>query len=67
MTNGSRKKEKIVVELFDEKTGEKVRKIRFSKPGDFDYFLNSFRKMRYPGYGWRYAGKKKKGKKQISC
>ena len=63
----NRKKDRIVVELFDEKTGEKVRKIRFSKPGEFDHFLNSFKKMRYPGYDWRYADKKESRKKTVSC
>jgi hypothetical protein len=62
-----RKKNRIVVELFDEKTGEKVRKIRFSKPGEFDHFLQSFKRMRYPGYDWRYADKNKSSKKTVSC
>ncbi len=62
-----RKRNRIVVELFDEKTGEKVRKIRFTKPGEFDYFLQSFKKMRYPGYGWRYSNKNKTREKKVSC
>lgn len=61
-----RKRNRIVVELFDEKTGEKVRKIRFNKPGEFDYFLKSFKKMRYPGYGWRYSDSNKRQKKPVS-
>jgi len=48
------------IELFNEKTNEIVRKIHFKNPKDFDKFLEDFRLMRYPGYGWRYVDKKKK-------
>lgn len=47
-------KYKVVIELFNEGTGEVVRLIRFRNSAEFDEFLNSFRAMRYPGYGWRY-------------
>ncbi len=50
----------IVIELFNEKTGEVVRLIRFRNSSEFDEFLNSFRAMRYPGYGWRYKNKRNK-------
>ena len=42
-----------VIELFDEKTGNVVRVIRFRSSIAFDEFLKDFREMRYPGYGWR--------------
>ncbi len=58
---GARYKE--VIELFDEKTGEVVRLMRFRNPIEFDEFLKSFKAMRYPGYGWRYKDKRKKKKK----
>ena len=58
-----RKKGYIVIELFNEKTGEVVRLIRFRKPNDFDEFLKDFRAMRYPGYGWRYKKRKEKEEK----
>jgi hypothetical protein len=48
-----------VVELFDEKTNEIVRVIRFNNPKDFNNFLEDFKLMRYPGYSWRYGDKKK--------
>ncbi len=48
-----------VVELFDEKTNEIVRVIRFNNPKDYDKFLEDFKLMRYPGYKWRYVDKKK--------
>ena len=47
------------IELFDEKTKEVVRKNHFKNPKDFNKFLEDFRLMRYPGYGWRYVDKKK--------
>jgi len=47
------------IELFDEKTNEIVRKIHFKNQRDFEKFLEDFRLMRYPGYGWRYVDKKK--------
>jgi hypothetical protein len=53
----------VVIELFNEKTGEIVRLIRFRNSAEFDGFLNSFRAMRYPGYGWRYKDKSKKKEK----
>jgi len=58
------KKYKKSIELFHEKTGEVVRKIRFRNSIAFDEFLKGFRGMRYPGYGWRYIVKgKKRGEK----
>ena len=45
------------IELFAEKTGDVVRTIRFQNQKEFREFLKSFRKMRYPGYGWRYKNK----------
>ena len=61
------KKYKKSIELFHEKTGEVVRKIRFRNSIAFDKFLKGFRAMRYPGYGWRYIVKgKKKGKNEWS-
>jgi len=50
-------KYKKVVELFNEKTGEVVRVIRFRNSIAFNDFLKGFRAMRYPGYGWRYKDK----------
>ena len=47
-------KYKEVIELFDEKTGEVIRTLRFHTPNEFKDFLKSFKAMRYPGYGWRY-------------
>jgi len=56
---------KVVIELFDEKTGEVIRSIHFRKPSEFYEFLKGFRVMRYPGYDWRYKDKrKKKGKNE---
>jgi len=49
-----------IIELFDEKTNEIVRVIRFKNPKDFNKFLEDFKLMRYPGYGWRYIDKGKK-------
>jgi hypothetical protein len=54
-----------VIELFNEKTGDVVRVIRFRSSIAFDEFLKDFREMRYPSYGWRYIDKgKKKGKNE---
>ena len=53
-------KYKIKIELFNEKTGELVRLIRFRNSAEFNEFLNSYRAMRYPGYGWRHKDKRKK-------
>ena len=50
-------KDKKVVELFNEKTGEVVRVIRFRNSIAFDGFLRDFRAMKYPGYSWRYIDK----------
>jgi hypothetical protein len=47
------------IELFDENTNDVVRKITFRDSKDFDRFLEDFRMMRYPGYGWRYIDKSK--------
>jgi hypothetical protein len=53
-------KYKKVIELFDEKTGEIIRVIRFRNSMAFDEFLRDFKAMRYPGYGWRYRDKEGK-------
>ena len=53
------RKYKVVIELFDEKTGDVVRVIRFRNSIAFDEFLKDFKAMRYPGYGWRYIDKEK--------
>jgi len=50
-------KYKKVVELFNEKTGEVVRVIRFRNSIAFNEFLKDFKAMRYPGYGWRSIDK----------
>jgi hypothetical protein len=54
------KKYKKVVELFNEKTGQVVRVIRFRNTIGFNDFLNDFAAMRYPNYGWRLKDKEKK-------
>lgn len=51
------RKYKKVVELFNEKTGEVVRVIRFRNTMAFNDFLNDFKAMRYPNYGWKYKDK----------
>ena len=56
-------KYKEAIELFDEKTGEAVRVIRFRRSIEFDEFLKKFKAMRYPGYSWRYKDKGKKKEK----
>ena len=43
-----------VIELFDEKTGDVIRVIRFRNFIAFDEFLKDYKAMRYPGYSWRY-------------
>jgi hypothetical protein len=53
-------KYKKVIELFDEKTGDIIRVIRFRNSMVFEEFLRDFKVMRYPGYGWRYRNKEKK-------
>jgi len=53
-------KYKVAIELFDEKTGEIVRLVRFYRPNEFNEFLKGFNAMRYPGYGWRYKEKEQK-------
>ncbi len=53
-------KYKEVIELFDEKTGEVVRAIRFRRSIEFDEFLKKFKAMSYPGYDWRHKDKGKK-------
>ena len=49
----NKKKYKKSIELFHEKSGELVGVIRFKTPKEFDYFIYSYRLMRYPGYNWR--------------
>ena len=51
---------KAVIELFDEKTGETVRSLRFRSPNEFNEFLTGFKAMRYPGFCWRYKEKDQK-------
>jgi len=51
---------KIVIELFDEKTGGVVRIICFRSPKEFNEFVKGFKEMRYPGYSWRYKDKGRK-------
>lgn len=63
MVNKNNKNKKSI-ELFDEKSGELIRIMRFKTPKEFEYFLYSYQLMRYPGYNWRYHTKIKK-KKQI--
>ena len=55
-------KYKKVIELFNEKTGEVVRVIRFRNSIAFNDFLKDFRAMRYPNYSWRLKKKEKKVK-----
>jgi hypothetical protein len=55
----SKERFREVIELFDEKTNEIVRKIRFRSSKDFDKFIEDFTLMRYPGYRWKYVDKKK--------
>ena len=55
---------KILIELFSERTGEVVRIKRFHNQAKFEEFLESFKAMRYPGYGWRYKDKVQKKVKE---
>lgn len=50
-------KHRLSIELFNEKTGDVVRVLRFQNLIAFEEFLKSFKAMRYPGYGWRYIDK----------
>ena len=58
---GTKYKESI--ELFDKKTGDVVRVIRFRNSIAFDKFLKDYKAMRYPGYSWRYVYKREKKEK----
>ncbi len=58
-----RAKGKKVIELFDEKTGNVIRTISFESPKEFNEFITNFKKMRYPGYGWRFIDKARKKEK----
>ncbi len=58
-----RKRSYEVIELFDEKTGDVVRLLRFRNSIAFDEFLKDFKAMRYPGYDWRDIDKGKKKEK----
>ena len=49
-----------VVELFNEKTGDVVRVIRFRNLKTFNNFLKDFEAMRYPNYSWRFKNRVKK-------
>lgn len=51
----NRNKFKKSIELFNEKSGEVVRTIRFKNQKDFEYFLYGYESMRYPGYNWRHC------------
>ena len=53
-------KYKKVVELFNEKTGDVVRVIRFRNSITFNDFLKDFEAMRSPNYSWRYIDRGKK-------
>jgi hypothetical protein len=53
-------KDKKVIELFNEKTGEVVRTICFHNSNQFNEFVEGFKEMRYPGYSWRYRDKVRK-------
>ncbi len=59
-------KYKKVVELFNEKTGDVIRVIRFRNSITFQEFLKDFDAMRYPNYCWRYKEKKIEGIKKQS-
>ena len=62
-----RSKKREIIELFDEKTGDVVRTISFQSPKEFDEFIKGFKKMRYPGYAWRYKDKeRKKGEQDLA-
>jgi len=52
------------IELFAKKTGDVVRTIRFHNQKEFHEFLKGFKRMGYPGYGWRYKDKLKKNIKK---
>ncbi|MHA2431436.1 MAG: hypothetical protein ACXACC_10470 [Promethearchaeota archaeon] len=50
------------IELFQEKSGDIVRIIRFRNQKDFDDFLYGYKAMRYPGYKWRFCKTRKRWK-----
>jgi len=56
-------KYKIKIELFNEKTGDVVRVMRFRNSIAFNEFLEDFKAMRYPGYSWRHIDKMEKKEK----
>ena len=53
-------KDKKVIELINEKTGDVKRVIHFRNSNAFNDFLKDFKAMRYPNYSWRYIDKMKK-------
>jgi len=53
-------KDKKVIELINEKTGDVKRVIRFRNSNAFNDFLKDFKAMRYPNYSWRYLDAVKK-------
>lgn len=55
-----RAKYKQAIELFDEKTGDIVRVIRFHNSMESEKFFKDFNAMRYPGYSWRHIDKGKR-------
>ena len=55
---------KVLIELFNERTGEVVKIRRFHNQAEFAEFLEGFNAMRYPGYGWRYKDKVQKKVKE---
>ena len=59
------KRNKTIIELFTEKTGNVVRVIRFRKSKDFNEFLKDLGEMRYLGYGWRYKDIRRKRTKPL--
>jgi len=56
-------KNRVIIELFNEKTGDLVRVMRFRNSIAFNEFLEDFKAMRYPGYGWRYVDKEENKRK----
>ena len=54
------KRNNTIIELITEKTGDVKRVIHFRRSKDFEDFLESYRRMRYPGYVWRYKDIRKK-------
>jgi hypothetical protein len=62
----NKKRFKKSVELFNEKSGNVVRVIKFENQKDFDNFLYGYNSMRYPGYKWRFVEARYRNKKNIT-